>query len=74
MMLLAQTSISRGALECSCVTTGKCLQELGFLLALNYDDNDSDDDDELLFILLASLTNQRHSRDCLEFKLLSEVC
>ena len=68
--LLAHTSIPRGALECSCVTNGMYLQELGFLFGPNYDAAAAAPP----ISLNASLTNQRHNRDCLEFKLLSQAC
>lgn len=57
----------------SCVATGICQQELGFLSAPNYDGDDSDAAAaEPLCILLAPLTNETQ-KDCLDFKILRQV-
>lgn len=68
MLLLALTSIARTALECSCVPLGCACRN--WVSYWSQTDDDDDNDDEL-FISLASLTNHRHSRECLELKPLS---
>ena len=62
---LAQTSVPRGALECSCVTNGIYVEELGILFI------PSSAAAAPPICLNASLTNQRHNRD---FKWLSQAC
>ena len=54
---LAQTSVPRGALECSCVTNGIYVEELGILFI------PSSAAAAPPICLNASLTNQRHNRD-----------